>query len=106
MDDDAERRDEIARLREQLSEAKARRASLSEELVHFAVRVHEIRREFGNPFYYSHPAEPDEGIANYSANNSHAIGMPTFRAWRRVEREVERLHAELRRLGADGKTDC
>src|SRR5204863_5737024 len=59
--DDAERQNEIARLREQQSEAKARRADLSEELVHLAVRLREIRREFGNPFYYSHPENQTKG---------------------------------------------
>jgi len=100
MDDN----EEIPRLRQQLADVKARRAALLEEIVHLAARMPEIRREFGNPFYYSHPEEPDEGIANYTGNAS-ALGLPTISALHRVEREIERIRAELRRRGDDAPLD-
>jgi len=56
---------------------------------------HKKRRAFGNPFFYSHPEEPDEGIANYTGSSSHEFGFPTMRAWRRVEREINRLKVEV-----------
>ena len=93
MDDE-----KIARLREQLADARARRAALFEEIVQFAALMPQIRKEFGNPFYYSHPEEPDEGMANYTGNASAAIGGPTLSAFFRVNREIERIRAELRRL--------
>jgi hypothetical protein len=98
---DSPRRTEVERLRIALADAKARRTSLIEELQHLAARLPEIRREFGNPFFYSHPEEPDEGIANYTGNSSHGVGLPTLLAWRRVERELNRLKEQLRQLGVD-----
>ena len=49
------RAEEIGRLRQQLSEARAKRAGLAEELIHLTAQLLEIRRAFGNPFYYSQP---------------------------------------------------
>jgi len=96
--DDSDRREEIVRLRQQLADARARRSALLEELIHLTARQPEIRRTFGNPFYYSRPEEPDEGIANYTGNASHEIAGPTLSAFLRVNREVERIRAELGRL--------
>lgn len=95
---DTDRNEEIARLREQLSETQAKRAALIAELIHLAARLPEIRREFGNPFCYSHPEEPDEGIAHYTGNSSHEVGLPTSSELRRVDRELARINEALRRL--------
>jgi hypothetical protein len=98
--DNPDNREEVERLQQQLSEAKAKRAALLEEIIHLAAKLPETRRKFGNPFYYSHPEEPDEGIANYAGNTSHeAAGMSTLRELRRVERELARITDELRWLG-------
>jgi hypothetical protein len=59
-----ERDAEVRRLQAALAEAKARRTRLMQEVLHLTARLPEIRKEFGNPFYYSRPDEPDEGIAN------------------------------------------
>jgi len=92
---------ERERLEAELAELETKRVQLVEELVHLAARVQETRKKFGNPFYYSHPEEPDEGIANYTANASHEAGMPTFQEFMRVERKLKRVRAELRRLEDD-----
>jgi hypothetical protein len=99
--DDAVRQGEIARLWRAVDGAQARRGALLEEINHLVAHLPETRRRFGNPFFYSHPDEPDEGIAHYTGNRSHDIGFPTMRAWRRVERELIRLKNELRQLGVD-----
>ena len=99
--DDSDRQEEIARLQRHLDEVHAKRAALVEEINHLVARLPEIRRVFGNPFFYSHPEEPDEGIANYTGTSSQGVGLPTFLAWRRVDREVNRLKEELRQLGVD-----
>ena len=101
---DAAREREVQRLTAALAEAKTRRAQLREEVVHFAARFPEIRREFDNPFFYSNPEEPDEGIANYTGNASHEVTAPTMMAFMRAVREVERIRAELRRFEDDGTT--
>jgi hypothetical protein len=93
-----DRQSEIASLRQRLSDAEAKRAALSDELIHLTAWLPEMRRAFGNPFYYSHPEEPDEGIAHYTGNNSHGIGLPTLREFMRVERELARIKAVLGRL--------
>jgi hypothetical protein len=56
--DDRDRDSEIADLRQQLSTLKAKLAALTDECVRLADWIHEIRKEFGNPFYYSRPEEP------------------------------------------------
>lgn len=97
--DDPDHRDEIARLRQQLSEAQAKRAALLEEIMHLVARLPETRRKFGNPFYYSHPEEPDEGIANYNPGPGDGRGWATWRELRHVERELVRITDALWRLG-------
>ena len=103
VSDDEERLADIARLRQQLSDAEAEHARLLEEVVHLAAHIHDIRAAFGNPFYYSHPEEPDEGVSNYTGGRSHAVGMPTFLAFRRVERAIARLKARLQELDAPSR---
>jgi|SRR5215471_2244555 len=95
--DEPERETEIANLRQQLSTLEAKRAALAEECVRLAAWIPAFRKEFGNPFYYSHPTEPDEGIANYNPN-AH-MGGKTLLDFMRVERELERIKDQLRRLG-------
>ena len=90
--------DEENRLRQQLAALQAERAALAEELMHLAGRMPEIRRAFGNPFYYSHPEEPDEGIAHYTGNSSFEISAPTFWELKRVDRALARINDELRRF--------
>ena len=103
--DDRDRDSEITALRQQLSTLEAKRAALVDECLRLADWVHEVRKEFGNPFYYSRPTEPDKGIANYTGNRSHEVslsltgpGMPTLSELKRVEREIARIRESLRRL--------
>jgi hypothetical protein len=100
MNDPDHARD-IERLKAELDELNAKRAQLFDEIFHLVAQIPENRRKFGNPFYYSHPEEPDEGIANYNPNAVDEHGWTTWRSLRRVERELERIRAELRRLEDD-----
>ena len=95
--DDPERETEIANLRRQLSTLESKRAALAEECVRLAAWIPAFRKECGNPFYYSHPAEPDEGIANYNPNGH--MGERTLSDFMRVERELARIKDHIRRLG-------
>ena len=90
---------EIERLRQELSEATARRTALLEEAQEFAARLPEIRAAFGNPFFYSHPDEPDESAAHYTRSSSHDVVLPTVLALGHVERDLGRITARLRELG-------
>src|SRR5215471_19193333 len=101
---------DIAALRQQLSALKDKRAALVDECVRLADWVREIRKQFGNPFYYSKPTELGKGIANYTGNRSHEIssalpgpGMPSYSELLRVNREIARINETLRRLGAPGE---
>jgi hypothetical protein len=60
--DDIERAAEIRRLIDERSEAEARHAVLLQEAEELGARIHEIRAAFGNPFFYSNPAHPDEAF--------------------------------------------
>lgn len=95
--DKPEGKADIASLRQQLSTLQTRRAALAEECVRLAAWIPAFRKEFGNPFYYSHPTERDEGIANYNPNGH--MGGTTLSDFMRVEREVARIKDQLRRLG-------
>jgi hypothetical protein len=97
--DDGERAVEIERLLRELSGATARRAALSKEADEFAARIDEIRAAFGNPFFYSHPENADEGVANYTASSSGAVVLPTLMALRDVDRELAEIKATLLELG-------
>lgn len=96
--DDRDRETAIADLQQQLLTLKAEKADLAEECVHLAAWIPEFRKQFGNPFYYSHPTEPDEGIANYNPN-SH-MGAQTLTAFMRVDRDIARIEGRLRQLEA------
>jgi hypothetical protein len=99
---DNERAIEIERLRAELAEARARRAALKSEAIELTARLPEIRAAFGNPFFYSHPEHADESIANYTGNSSHEVGLETFLALNRVDREARALEKQLRALNVDG----
>jgi hypothetical protein len=99
--DEGERVLEVDRLLNELSEATARKAALLSEAQDFAARLPEIRQAFGNPFFYSHPEEPDESFAHYTGWSSHEVFTPTFRALRRVDRELGRINARLLELGVN-----
>ncbi len=98
MSDD-ERAIEIARLFKQLSEATARKAALLEEAQELFARLHDIRAAFGNPFYYSHPENPDESAARYTGQSSHEVMAPTVLALKRVDRELRQVKERLGELG-------
>jgi hypothetical protein len=78
-----------------VSEALTTKARLQEELVHLAAHIHDIRAAFGNPFYYSHPEEPDEGVEHYTGNSSHGVGLQTLLDYMRLEKTIGRLTEQL-----------
>jgi hypothetical protein len=86
-------------LRARLSVAESRRDALRSELRGLVARYPEIRATFGNPFSYSRPKNDNEGEANFTGHSSHDVVLPTALELRRVEREIERLKAELGALG-------
>jgi len=90
---------EIERLRKRLSDAAARRAALLSEANDLAARLGDIRAAFGNPFFYSHPENADESVANFTGASSHKVVLPTVLALKRVERELDRIKARLREFG-------
>jgi hypothetical protein len=49
--DDGDRAVEIERLLKELAEATARKTALLVEAYELEARIHEIRAEFGNPFF-------------------------------------------------------
>jgi hypothetical protein len=84
-------------LRALLTEATARRIALVKEANDFAARLGDIRAAFGNPHFYSRPADAGESVANYTGASSHTGVLPTVLAVRRVE--LGQIKARLRELG-------
>ena len=101
MDDD-ERTIEIQRLRKQLSDATTRKIALLEEVNALAARLPERRATFGNPFFYSHPENANESIANYTGSSSHEVSLPTVLALKDTDRELRRIMERLGELGVSG----
>jgi hypothetical protein len=99
MEDDPARIAEIDSLRTSLREATARRATLLKEANDFAAQLGDIRAAFGNPYFYSHPADNGESVANYTGASSHKVVLPTVLALRRIEREIGEITQRLRELG-------
>ena len=87
------------RLRKHLSDATARKTALLEEAQEFAARLPEIRAAFGNPFFYGHPENADESVANYTGSSSHEVVLPTVLALRSIDRELRRIRKRLLELG-------
>jgi hypothetical protein len=90
-----ERGVEVERLLKELSKATARKTALLEEAQEFFARLHVIRAAFGNPFYYSHPENPDESAARYTGQSSHEVMLPTVLALKRVDRELRQINERL-----------
>ena len=100
---DIERAAEIARLISERSGAEARQAALLQEAEELAARIHEIRAAFGNPFFYSNPEHPDEGLSNYTGARSHEVVLPTILALRDVSRQLRAITERLGELGSSGE---
>jgi hypothetical protein len=62
-------------------------------------RLGEIRAAFGNPYFYTHPADAGKSVANYTGASSHKVVLPTVLALRRTEREIGEIKERLRELG-------
>jgi hypothetical protein len=99
MGDGTARISEIERLRKRFEDAAARRTALLREADDFAARLGDIRAAFGNPYFYSRPADTGESVANYTGASSHKVVLPTVLALRRVERELGQIKERLRELG-------
>ena len=97
--DDIERTTEIRRLHSERSEGQAREKALLREAEELYARIHEIRAAFGNPFFYSNPEHPDEGLSNYTGAGSHEVVLPTLLALRNVQRRLRAISERLRELG-------
>jgi hypothetical protein len=85
-------------LQRHLAALLTRREALAAELKDLLVRVRHSRDIVGNPFYYSHPKNPDQSKANYTGYASHAITGPTFWQLWQVEADIARLQAILNDL--------
>jgi hypothetical protein len=68
-----------------------RREGLRRELLDFAAHVHEVRAVMGNPFAYSRPEHPDEGVANFTGYSSQTVMLDTLLELRQVEADIRRL---------------
>ena len=105
---DEERMAEVARLLRQLAEAMERRDALETELSELDTWVARIRREFGNPFFYSGPAHarPENAAKSadrYTGHASHEVVFqllsPIIVRLQEVTREVIEVRQQLRGLG-------
>ena len=99
---------EVSRLLKQLAEVLERRAALEKKLSEVDAWVAPIRREFGNPFFYSggthaRPENAEKSAAHYTGQASHEVVVqllsPIVRQLQEVTRDVIEIRQQLRRLG-------
>lgn len=103
---DQERAQEIARLTEQLADARSRQAAIAAEMRGLAEWVKPIREAFGNPFFYSGGKVRRERAgkteAEYTAAASHdVVGQlagSNLHRWRQLAREIQTLEQQLQTL--------
>jgi hypothetical protein len=88
-------------LHQRLATLIARRDALAAELKDLLACVRQSRAIVGNPFFYSHPKQPDQSQANYTGCASHDVMRPTFWQFAQVEAEIGRLIAALNESCAD-----
>jgi hypothetical protein len=101
---DEERAAKIEELKGRFSALMAYRAALESELKTFAANIGEIRKEQGNPFFYSgdrhgRPENAEKSIAKFSGQKAHERGLTPMLSFIEVSRELVALRAELRELG-------
>jgi hypothetical protein len=101
---DDERTAKIEELRERLAALTAYRATLESDVKEFAANIGEIRKEHGNPFFYSgvrhgRPENADKSIAKFSGHTAHERGLTPVLSFIDVGRELAALRDELRKLG-------
>ena len=101
--DEIERAIEIRRLQIERLEAEARQKALLREAEEWHARIHEIRAAFGNPFFYSNPDHPDEGLSNYTGARSHKVVLPTLLALQDVHRRLRAIGERLGELGVSSE---
>jgi hypothetical protein len=98
MDDD-ERTAAIEALRVRWSELETRRTALIAETRAFEANLAEVRRKFGNPYYYSHPDSPADSLASYTGFEAHEPGLRLALGIVEVNRDLKVVKEQLRILG-------
>jgi hypothetical protein len=98
---------DVSRLLKDLAEALERRAALETQLRELDTWIAPIRREFGNPFFYSGPAHArhenaEKSAAHYTGQASHEVVFqilgPIVLQLHEVTREVIEIRRQLREL--------
>ena len=102
---DEERAAKIDGLQRRFAALTAYRAALESEIKEFANNIGEIRKEHGNPFFYSgvrhgRPENADKSIEKFSGQKAHERGLSPLLSFMDVSRELAALRDRLRELGA------
>jgi hypothetical protein len=101
---DEQRAARIEELRQRFAALAAYRAALESEIKAFAANIGEIRKEAGNPFFYSgvrhgRRENAEKSIAKYSGQKAHERGLSPLLSFIDVSRELAALRDELLQLG-------
>jgi hypothetical protein len=92
----------VRELHRRYAEAKAQVRALMEEARTLEARNDEIRRELGNPFYYSGNTDrTDELIDRYTGAKSGEADVRVVLTVRRLDREMRALRVQLLRAGVN-----
>jgi hypothetical protein len=101
---DDERAARVEELMRRFSELTAQLAVLASEAKAFAANISEIRKEHGNPFFYSgvrhgRPENADKTIRKFSGYKAHEPGLSVTLKLLDISRQLAMLRDELREMG-------
>ena len=85
------------RLSAELAELKTREARARQQLQTHAANIDQVRRERGNPYFYSGRAADDpESEAHFTGWNSHEPAFQLWQQWREIAQQITAIRKQLR----------
>ena len=90
------------RLSANLSELRKREAAARQQLQTLDANIDQVRRERGNPYFYSGRAADDpESEAHFTGWNSHEPAFRLWEQWREIAQQITAIRKQLRDAGID-----
>ena len=91
-----------AELSAHLAELKTREAHARQRLQTHGASIDQVRRELGNPYFYSgRPAGDAEIEARFTGWKSHEPAFQLWQEWQDVSRQMKTIRRQLREAGID-----
>ena len=91
-----------AELSAYLAELKTREAHARQQLQAHATNIDQVRRERGNPYFYSgRNADDSESEAHFTGWKSHEPAFRLWQEWQEIARQITKIRKRLRDAGIE-----